>query len=204
MSNVFAVRIHDVSIDLDHCIRSFCQSIDGSYMFVRETDANRVHFQGFYRTDMKPATFRSRLRKAFPSNRGNKGYSCTCVKDFNAYVKYILKGMPGQLPEIVCHCGISITDEYVREMHEEYWKTHNKGRKTNLSLLDEIEEWVNVQKWDDVDVKRFDVAEKVCDVITQRKRGLNVFNARAYYNTVMYRQSERYRTSIIHEIISKY
>lgn len=205
MANVYAVRIHELADGSRDRLRVFTQGIDGSYIFAREVDATRAHYQGWVRCDVKPQALRARLKKTFPECVGNKGYSITQVKDFEAYSRYILKGTREEMAVIVAHCGIEVSDEFLASEHRAYWSTRaDRPERSNRAIVDEVEEWARAQAWDHVDEHVYDVAQKVADVITGKKKGLSVFYARSVVNTVMYRQSDAFKRDIIHEIISKY
>lgn len=203
MAFLHAVRVHDLSDDTRTRLCSFAQAIPGSYVFARETDAARAHFQGWIRCDIKPQAMRVRLRKAFPECIGNKGYSLTQVKDEEAYKRYILKGTREEIAHVVCYSGIQINEEFLAAEHRAYWSKAEKATRSNRPIVDEVEEWVKLQKWDDINYKEKDVAQRVCDVIVAKKKALNMFYARGVYNTVMYRASESFRDYVIAEIISK-
>lgn len=204
MANEYAVRIHEVGSDIRERLLQFVSNLDGSYVFARETEATRVHFQGWVRTSVKPQAFRARLKKSFPECVGNKGYSVSQVKDHEAYSRYILKGTKETIADIVCYCGIEINEDYLASEHRAYWSIHEKPSRSNRSVVEEIEEWIASQEWTNVDEKKEQIATQICDVITSRKRGMNMFYVRSVFNTVMYRKSQRFRNSFVDELISKF
>lgn len=204
MANEHAIRIHELGDDTRSRLCDFVKSIAGSYVFARETDATRTHLQGWIRCDLKQQALRARLKKAFPECVGNKGYSISLVKDHEKYARYILKGTKEEIADIVCYCGLQIDEEYLQAEHRAYWSTHGKPSKSNRSIVEDVEEWATSQKWPDVFDRRRDVAQRVCDVITARKKAMNLFYARGVYNTVMYRMDNRFAENFVEEIISKY
>lgn len=201
MAHEYAVRIHEFSDDVCSRLCDFVKSIPGSYVFARETEATRAHFQGWIRSDIKQQAFRVRLKKAFPECVGNKQYSITMVKCHDSYARYILKGTRDHIADIVCFSGIQITRQYLQAEHDAYWSSHPEKQK---SILDEVEAWAMMQKWSDVYEKRRDLAKRVCDAASFRNKGMNVFFLRSLFNTLMYRLDGRFADDIVSEIISKY
>lgn len=204
MAYEYAVRIHDLAADTVDRLRDFVKGVGGSYVFARETDATRAHFQGWIRCDVKPGTMRAKVRKAFPECVGNKGYAMPQVRDHEAYARYILKGTKEEIAHVVCYCGIDINEEFLQAEHRAYWSVHEKPSKSNRSICEDVEEWAKSQTWDDTWSKKEAVARRVCDTITARKKAMNLFYARGVYNTVMYRLDDPFRESFIQEIISKF
>lgn len=203
MAYLHAVRVHEIGDRALDRLTTLVRAIDGSYVFAKEVDATRVHYQGWIRCDVKPQALRVRLKKAFPECVGNKGYSLTAVKDEDAYKRYILKGTKEEMAQVVCHCGIEITSEYLAAEHRAYWSKAEKAGKSNRSVVEEVSEWVAAQEWPDVLSKEYAVAERVCDVITSKKKPLNMYYAEGVYNTVMYRASDEFKEIMIRKIISK-
>lgn len=199
-----AIRIHELDQTFRVRVLAFFKDINGSYVFARETDAARAHYQGWVRCDIKQQALRARLKKHFPECVGNKGYSISLVKDHEAYSRYILKGTKESRADIVCYCGIEITPDYLAAEHRAYWSTHDKPSKSNRSIVEEVEEWVRSQAWENIEEKKRDVARRICETITAHKKGLNSFYARSIYNTVMFRNSSNFQEDMINEIISKF
>lgn len=203
MSNVYALRIHELADDCRSRIASFVESSGGSYVVAREADANRIHYQGWLRCDVKPQALRARLKKAFPECVGNKGYSISNVKDFDAYSRYILKGTKDSMADVVCACGLEITSEYLQNEHRAYWSRAEKPGKSNRSLVEEVHEWV-IERQRTQEVSRRDIAERVCEAVTSRKKPLNTFYVRSVVNSVAYLSNRQMREIILDEIINKY
>lgn len=204
MANVYAIRVHELDITSASRVRSFCESTGGSYVVARETDASRVHYQGWIRCDIKSQALRARLKKAFPECVGNKGYSLTAVKDFEKYSRYILKGTPEELAVVIAYYGIELNEETLASEHRAYWSTHSKPGKSNRGIVEEVEEWVKSQEWTDDRNKLYEVAERVCDTITARKRSLPLYYVRGVVNTLMYRNDANTRKEFLREVISKF
>ena len=207
-SNVYAVRVHELAgDDTKRRLLDLCEGLTGSYVFARETDAARTHFQGWVRTDIKPQAFRVRVKKAFPECKGNKGYSITAVKDFEAYQRYILKGADADsLPDVVCFSGLELGPAQIKDAHAAYWesKTVKKPAKSQPGIVSQVREWADAQEWDDIDEHREDVARYVCDVITGANKPLNLSYARFVYNAVMYQRSGRFQKMFVDKIVSEY
>lgn len=203
MTNVYALRVHELADDFARRVTSFVQDAGGSYVVARETDANRVHFQGWLRSDIKPQALRARFKKAFPECVGNKGYSICAVKDFEAYSRYILKGTKETMADVVCYQGLEVTEQFLMNEHRAYWSRNEKAGKSNRSVIEEVHEWVIEQKCHR-GVTRRDIAEKVCNVMTARKKALNTFYVRGVVNTIAYLSDTTMKEIILDEIVNKY
>lgn len=204
MATAYTVRIHELGDDTRRRLCDFLKSIDGSHVFARETDASRVHYQGWIRCDIKHQALRVRLKKAFPECVGNRAYSVGVVKDFQAYSRYILKGTREEMADVVSFKGIEfdLDQERLQNEHRAYWSSHGeKPGKSQGSIVKQVEEWYNTQGWDDIDERRREVARRVCDVITSHDKPLNLHYARYVYNSVMYRNSNAFRDGVVEKII---
>lgn len=203
MATVYTVRIHELADDTRRRLCDFLKSLDGSYVFARETDAARVHYQGWIRCDIKHQALRVRLKKAFPECVGNRAYSVGVVKDFQAYSRYILKGTREEMADVVSFYGIELDQEMLQNEHRVYWSSHGeKPGKSQGAIVKQVEDWYNTQGWDDIDERRREVARRVCDVITSHDKPLNLHYARYVYNSVMYRNSNAFRDGVVEKIIS--
>lgn len=200
----YAVRIHEVTADIRERLLEFVKKVDGSYVFVRETDANRSHYQGWVRCDMKQQTFRVRLKKMFPDCVGNKGYSVSNIRDFEAYSTYILKGTREELPDVLCYSGIELTEQTIADAHRAYWSKAEKPSKSNKAIVEEVTDWALAQGWEgDMYQRQWDVAKQVCDTIVGKKKPLNMFYARGVFNSVMYRLDSGFSKGFISELLEK-
>lgn len=193
---VYAVRIHEQPLANDpdgtrRRVRDFAQSVDDSYVFVRETDASRTHFQGWIRTTLKCQALRVRLKKAFPECVGNGAYSLRPCKDFDKYFNYILKGTPEHLPDVVCYSGIDLDAAEIQRRYDEYWETHEDAppARTQAGIVRNVFEWTLSHDWEDDAARRRGVALYVCDLITAQNKPLNLAYARYVFNAVMYKIS---------------
>jgi len=204
MSTVYTVRIHELGDDTRARVCDFLKSIDGSYVFARETDAARVHYQGWIRSDIKHQALRVRLKKAFPECVGNRAYSVGVVRDFQGYSRYILKGTREEMPDVVSFQGIEVNEEMIQNEHRAYWLSKSEViGKSQGAIVKQVEDWYNLQGWDDIDERRREVARRVCDVITSHDKPLNLHYARYVYNSVMYRSSNVFRDGVVEKIISE-
>lgn len=203
MANVYAIRIHELADDTRSRVISFVEAIGGSHVIARETEASRVHYQGWVRTDIKDGALRARLKKNFPECVGNKGYSLAAVRNFENYARYILKGTKEQYADIIAAYGLEINADYLASEHRAYWSVAEKPTKSNRSIVEEVHEWV-VERSQTHDVCRRDIAERACDIITSRKKPLNTFYVRSVVNTVAYLSNRDSREIILDEIVNKY
>lgn len=203
MANVYAIRVHELADDFRDRIVGFVESTGGSYVVARETNANRIHYQGWVRCELKPQTFRVRLKKAFPECIGNKGYSVSAVKDIEAYGRYVLKGTKEDYADVVCACGLEITEEYLAREHRAYWSKAEKPGKSNRSVVEEVHEWV-MEKSKMHDITRRDIAKRICDTMAARKKGINTYYIRTLVNTVEWLKDPACQENILDEIVNKY
>lgn len=201
MANVYAIRVHELGGDFRGRVVSFVEATGGSYVVARETDATREHFQGWLRCDVKPQTLRVRFKKAFPECVGNKSYSISAVKDFDAYSRYVLKGTREEVAQVVCYRGIELSADYLQQQHRAYWSKAEKPGKSNRSLVEEVHEWVCEQS---ETVDRRTIARRVCDTLAARKRGINTFYVRSIVNTVQWLTQYEAREIICDEISNKW
>lgn len=203
MANVYAIRIHELADDCRRRVIDFCESISGSYVLARETDAARVHYQGWIRTDWKSPRLRSRLKKAFPECIGNKGYSLSCVKNEEAYARYTLKGTKETMADVVCYSGIKIDEEHLAKEHRIYWSRAEKPGKSNRSLVEEVHEWA-VETARKKEIGRHDIARRICETQAERRKPINVMYVRGVTNTVQWLLSMESQEIILEEIVNRY
>lgn len=199
MANLYAVRIHELAADFRDRVSRFCESVDGSYVVAREVEAKRHHYQGWVRTSIQPQAFRVRVKKAFPECVGNRAYSVKAVRNFESYSRYILKGTRETLADVVCYQGLEITPEFLADEHREYWSR----AESNRSFVEEVHEWVVERRQTHV-VDRRAIAERVCDLLTSRKKALNIFYVRSVVNAVAYLTDLNGREIILDEVQNKY
>lgn len=204
MANLHAVRIHELAGDIRSRVIALCKGVSGSYVVVRETEASRVHYQAWFRTDLSQPTFRARLKAAFPECVGNKGYSLTKVRDQEAYERYLMKGTREEMPDVVCYCGLQVDSDYISGHHRAYWSRAEKPGKSNRSLVEEVHEWY-VERSQFTDVSRRDIASRICETLAARKKSISVFHVRGMTNTVQWLSSSPgAREIILDEICNKY
>lgn len=203
MSNVYALRIHELADSVRNRLIHLLEGIPGSYVVAREIEAERPHYQGWIRTEIKPQALRVRLKKAFPECVGNRAYSLKAVKDFEAYSRYILKGTRSTQPDIVAYQGLALSPEYIANEHRAYWSRAEKASKSNRSVIEEVHAWA-VEEARERSVSRRDLAEYACGLIASRKKPINTFYVRGVINTVAYLTNDVSREIILDEIVNKY
>lgn len=202
MAYVYAVRVHEVEGSRARVVE-LCEKTGGSYVICRETDASRTHFQGWIRCELKDQALRKRLKAAFPEAVGNKGYSLTAVKDFEAYSRYVLKGTEKDIAEVVCHCGIDLSEDVLRREHKLYWDVHRKtAGKGNRAVVDEVVEWARAQA-----IPRHEmvdrVVERIAEVLVSRKKGCDVYRTTMYANNVLMLLDDSFKDSFCDEVKNK-
>lgn len=179
---MYTIRLHEIA-GANTCdkLKEFAKKQSGSYFFVKETDANREHFQGWIRTDKTVATLRQALVRAFPENKGNKGYSLTECRKPQEYDLYLYKGTLETPPQIVCYSGVEITPETIAAKHKVYWNENEKRKKKKLCIIDELYEWANESNiGDNVE----DLLNACVNIFISRRRPMNEFMVCSTVNTV--------------------
>lgn len=212
MSNLFAIRIHDeclgTTVHGGDIVRKFLSSLDSSgYLVCRETEASRVHYQGWIRTDMKLQTLRVRIKKAFPDAVGNKGYSLRVVRDFLGsekgvgYRDYCLKGTRDALAEVVASHAIDVTPEMLQEGHDRYWKVCGAKRSASQgTLVERVLAWAKSVS----DVSHRDIIQQTCTTIVDAGKPLMFHYVRGVVNSVLFKMSGDEQNRMVDYIHSLY
>lgn len=145
---VWAVRIHECDGVNDDSIAAFCCKLDGAYFMAKESEANRVHYQGWFVSKIKDVTLRARVKKAFPSVVGNNGYSLKPARESEKYMRYICKGTRDMLPLVICKKGIEYSEDWVKSQWEAFWQHEASEayelKKSKQSVTEVI--WSKVDK----------------------------------------------------------
>jgi len=127
MSNEFTLRFHG---DWDDKMRNFVNSLVGRYVFIRETEATRIHIHAYVETETQEQALRKRITRTFPDQKGNGFYSLTGLrKSMKEYMQYICKGEGPSEQEfcdrhVLARCGFELSDLW--KYHEDYWKENRK------------------------------------------------------------------------------
>lgn len=107
---------------------------------VKETEANRDHYQGLlWCVKVKEQQIRNKIKAAFPGIKGNTGYSLSpCLKksdlkpDIIRYIQYLCKGKSRAIPpEIVINDFQIIDIGHAHLMQKQYWDEFDKKCKDN-------------------------------------------------------------------------
>lgn len=196
-ATVYAVRIHQCDGVTDDAIAAWCGGLDGAYYMAKETEASRVHYQGWVVTRLKDVTLRLRIKKAFPGAVGNKGYSMTECKDVDAYQRYCCKGTRESPPELVAARGVEYTAEWVAAQWEAFWRDE---RSTGYELkkakqsADEVV-WERVEKLDKVTPRH--VLTVIVDVYTGVGKKFDMFQLKRFCNVIMSRYDKEFRKRLV-------
>lgn len=200
MANAYTIRVHEINDTIRERLVRQLERTGGSFLLVRETQANRAHYQGWVRTDLTQQTFRVRIKNALPECVGNRAYSIGAVRDLEAYFAYMMKGTREEVPDVVAYWGIDLSEEIIRDKHRAYWSLHDKPTKDNTkSVMSELREWASLQELP----TRAELARKACDIMVGRHKVLNLFYVRALVNSVAYQTNHDERENIIDEIVNK-
>lgn len=198
---MYTIRLHEIGgANTSEKLKEFAKKQSGSYFFVKETDANREHFQGWIRTDKTVATLRQALVRAFPENKGNKGYSLTECRKPQEYDLYLYKGTEETPPQVVCYSGVEITPEVIAAKHKIYWDENKKRKGKKLGIIDEIYEWATETS---VGCNERALVEKCVDIHVSRRKPMNEFMVNNVVNTVMVMLSATGRNAFIEKCLMK-
>lgn len=203
--NSWALRIHldgmgDNGLDK---LRELLRVVgsDG-YVFALETDATRNHVQGWVRTELSQQAFRARIKRVYPGVVGNRGYSLSVIKDFDAYSDYVLKGTPTDVATVVAHHCVQMSDEYLAAAHRRYWSKHGTTKSSSKgAIVAEVYSWANsfAEAPD-----RMAIIERVCDVLAERNKPLMVPYVKGVVNMVMYKLDGTEKKRLMQYIADSY
>lgn len=201
-ANIYTFRVHEKTEDVASFrarIIDFLAKLDGSYVICREVDANRPHYQGWVRTELKLQALRKRVKTAFPEIRGNEDYSIGKVKEFDRYQRYTVKGTITSEPDVVCMLGHGIDREYILTQYAEFWKQNVTIVRSSQTIMSAAKEW-----WEKAEAPtRRDLAAYICDVLTERNKDLNIYKIRNIINAVIYSCDPTGREVVLDEIVSR-
>lgn len=151
---------------------------------VREVSGENEHWHWFIETEMKPATFRTALKRAVPELVGNGSYSVTLVADEDKYLKYMAKGnSEGEGAELMWRHGLKWTTEKIEQLHRDYWVANRLLKKRRAAsvvdyVIDEAKR-LAVQ-WDD----RKALLTMYIKELVARNRSINTFAVKGAINLV--------------------
>lgn len=105
------------------------------------TIGHRPHIHATIRFRKAINTFRDKFKKEFPQLFGNKSYSITKVKNYDSNIKYCLKGVPNDYPDVLYS---TLTDDEIKQYYNEYWevqdsilKSKAKSKEVNMGCLND-------------------------------------------------------------------
>lgn len=153
---------------------------------VRECAVDNEHWHFYLETDAfkNLQSFRVALTRAVPELKGNGAYSATEVKDKDKYWRYMCKGdTDGGGCWVVWRHSLVFTEEYVDQLHEEYWQENRrlKSRKVGSvidAVIDECKR--SGVAWDD----RTAIARIYVTEVSKRAKPFNQFAAKSGVNAV--------------------
>lgn len=195
----YAIRIHASDRVTEESIKAFFASQGGSYLVVREHDANRVHFQAWIKDEIKINTLRARVKKAFACD-GNADYSVSKCKSTEAYQRYLMKGTKTTAPHVVAYCGLDLSEEKIADMHKSYWTQEcGKRQVTSKTLAAEALEWAEMftddNPLDVLELSRFLVRRCI-----QRQKPFDTYQLKRIKNLVMAKCDHHYAEKLVLEI----
>lgn len=201
-STCWAIRIHQCDGVNDDTITDFCNNLDGACVMAKETEASRIHYQGWIISGLKEITLRVRIKKAFPTTVGNRGYSLKEVRELEKYLPYVCKGTREIPPVIVFRRGIQYTDDWISAQYDSFWKddrsTSYEMKKSKMSAHDMI--WEKVDKLDKVTPRN--VCMVIIDTYTSVSKSYDVYGVRRLMNTIMSKYSPQFRKAIANAVLS--
>lgn len=211
MAYKYPLRLHDLQEDYRARIKDFCVKIDGTVFLVREVAASRPHYQAAIVCDIKRSAFIARLKRAFPEIKGNEAYSISAkeMHDFDGYVQYLCKGSgQGQLPDVVYHQGLEITEEWIKAKHEAYWARNaelkSKAKAGKLDMYAELKKEVADMDVSDVYELRKAAFRRYIRLCVELKKGVDAYAARRMVNLVLCEMSPQYEERMVEEMMDKY
>lgn len=162
-----------------------------TYLVVKEShDGENPHVHVYMESDKKLAAIRKDFQRKFPGNQGNAGYSLKeCNDDIDAYGRYMCKGTDRDtLPDIVARQGLLYTDEWVQDMHDQYWVNNDSlmSNKRKRACMGNVVEKVELEckakgiRYD----QRKEIALEFVSMYAAAAKPINVFYARQVVNTV--------------------
>lgn len=195
---MYSIRIHAVDDGVNNdSITKLVSDMEGSYLMVKEKDANREHYQGWVISAIPEQTLRARIKKAFGQCVGNKAYSFKATEKPEDYMKYICKGTAIAGPEVVCKYGVEYTDEWIEEKHLEF-KSHElytayELKKKKGSANEII--WERVEQYKD-EVTPNKVVSDIIDVYTELGKPYDIFYVRRLRNVIMSKYDRKWRATM--------
>lgn len=154
----------------EESVMDFIHNSSGAktWFVVKETDANRPHYQGIIDTDKHIDTLRKYITRNMAVN-GNADYSLKTIKnsdkDVQRTIQYLCKGNArGDGPDVIANTGMCTT---VDAYHNAYWdenETIEKRKKT--TVLQELLEWHN----DNPEASKSDLAQRAMKIVVERNQ----------------------------------
>lgn len=194
---VWALRVHECDGVDDNSITNFMSKLDGPYLVAKESEANRVHYQGWFISKIKDVTLRARVKKAFPSVVGNNGYSLKPAKDADKYMRYICKGTREVPPVVVTKHGILYTDEWVKNQWEAFWQHEASEayelKKAKMSVTETI--WSKVEQLPEINMDSVVKLIIKCHVAVGKP--YDVYGVRKLRNVIMSKYDRSYINKMV-------
>lgn len=190
MSYSYALRA-DLSAAIVANLASWLAAVATCYFVVKEVaNGENPHVHMYFESDKKLAALRKDFVRKFPDNVGNAGYSLKeCDDDVEAYGRYCCKGPDKEtMPDVFCRQGLKYTDEWVKDMHDQYWVNNDSimSNKRKRAAMGNVVEKVELEckakniRWDD----RKAIALEYVRLYKAAVKPINVFYARQVVNTV--------------------
>lgn len=146
---------------------------------------HRPHIHATLRFHKAVNTFRDKFRKEFPELFGNKSYSISKVRDYESNLKYCLKGIPSDYPDVLY---TTLSDADVKQYYNEYWalqdsilKSKAKSKEVNMGCQNDpscestLVKKVKSKTWAQKLTKHIiDEYPLLCQGLCQHRSGMNV------------------------------
>lgn len=195
MDQSYAIRIHKDSVSQLEFM-TFVENIDGSYIFVEETDANRDHYQGIVKTATKENTLRMRLKRIIKV-KGNHSYSMKIVRDYDLYLRYLMKGKgEGSYPEIVARQNILLDFNKIKNLHYEYWNYKNNTKDKSKNLIDFLYDKLKVYESNTKEI----VVREIIDYYIVNNKPINTFYIQSQARLLLAKLNDTYKAQLINSI----
>lgn len=187
----FALRA-DVTGCLKEKLSRYLGKVANAFIVVCETaEGENEHIHAIFNSEKTLKAVRNEFTRTCDAHKGNKMYSLKeCNDDFDAYIRYICKGVDKKTPpDVWYHQGLDYSKESIARAHEMYYvnqdavkENSKKRKKAEGNMVEQVERVCKERGYKSYE--REMIAEVYMDIYRDARKGINVFAARAVVNTV--------------------
>lgn len=183
----------DVKDGVREKLSSWLSQNASSFLVVYEDPNGNPHVHGIIQADCDNIRgIRQSFTRRFPELVGNSGYSMKlCDDNFDAYIRYICKGVDVDHPPVVWfRQGLDYSEEVVLAAHKKYYvnqaavkeNAEKRAKVDKESIIEQIEKECKRKKIKGYD--RVEIAKVYLNLFRDARKGVNLFAAKAVVNTV--------------------